>query len=187
MLSSQAGAAHILVVDDDGEISHMLEQMLSGDGYRVSVVNDGQEALDWLAGARPDEPRLREHAPARLPDHRIATGPVSATLTQTERVEARLWDALRKVEDPEIPVSVVGMGLIVSLAYSDLLAMAPKQWTEFAPTANALATIPVREILPAPPNHGTEGLFTRPGSNPKMLQQRCVPARRRARTSGPAR
>ncbi|HWE12550.1 MAG TPA: metal-sulfur cluster assembly factor [Solirubrobacteraceae bacterium] len=33
------------------------------------------------------------------------------------QVEARLWDALRKVEDPEIPVSVVGMGLIVSLDY----------------------------------------------------------------------
>jgi metal-sulfur cluster biosynthetic enzyme len=33
------------------------------------------------------------------------------------RVEGRLWEALRHVEDPEIPVSVVGMGLIVSLAY----------------------------------------------------------------------
>ncbi len=32
-------------------------------------------------------------------------------------VEARLWRALQAVEDPEIPVSVVGMGLIVSLAY----------------------------------------------------------------------
>jgi metal-sulfur cluster biosynthetic enzyme len=32
-------------------------------------------------------------------------------------VEARLWDRLRRVEDPEIPVSVVGMGLIVSLVY----------------------------------------------------------------------
>jgi metal-sulfur cluster biosynthetic enzyme len=32
-------------------------------------------------------------------------------------VEARLWERLRAVEDPEIPVSVVGMGLIVSLAY----------------------------------------------------------------------
>ena len=32
-------------------------------------------------------------------------------------VEARLWERLRGVEDPEIPVSVVGMGLIVSLAY----------------------------------------------------------------------
>jgi metal-sulfur cluster biosynthetic enzyme len=32
-------------------------------------------------------------------------------------VEARIWDALRYVEDPEIPVSVLGMGLIVSVAY----------------------------------------------------------------------
>jgi len=41
----------------------------------------------------------------------------AALLTAAERVEARLWDALRKVEDPEIPVSIVGMGLIISLAY----------------------------------------------------------------------
>jgi len=34
-------------------------------------------------------------------------------------VEARLWQALREVEDPEIPISVVGMGLIVGLAYDD--------------------------------------------------------------------
>ena len=32
-------------------------------------------------------------------------------------VERRIWDALRHVEDPEIPVSVLGMGLIVSVAY----------------------------------------------------------------------
>jgi metal-sulfur cluster biosynthetic enzyme len=30
---------------------------------------------------------------------------------------ARLWSALREVEDPEIPVSLVDMGLIVSLDY----------------------------------------------------------------------
>jgi metal-sulfur cluster biosynthetic enzyme len=36
-----------------------------------------------------------------------------------EAVEARLWSALRDVEDPEIPISVVGMGLIVSLTYVD--------------------------------------------------------------------
>jgi metal-sulfur cluster biosynthetic enzyme len=41
----------------------------------------------------------------------------AAALTGVEQVEARLWDALRRVEDPEIPVSVVGMGLIVSLAF----------------------------------------------------------------------
>ena len=34
-------------------------------------------------------------------------------------VEARLWMALRDVEDPEIPISVVGMGLIVGLEFDD--------------------------------------------------------------------
>jgi metal-sulfur cluster biosynthetic enzyme len=38
-------------------------------------------------------------------------------LSPVEQVEARLWSALREVEDPEIPISVVGMGLIVSLAW----------------------------------------------------------------------
>lgn len=38
-------------------------------------------------------------------------------LSQAQRVEARIWEALRHVEDPEIPVSVVGMGLIVSVGY----------------------------------------------------------------------
>jgi metal-sulfur cluster biosynthetic enzyme len=37
----------------------------------------------------------------------------------TDSAEARLWRALQEVEDPEIPISVVGMGLIVSLAYRE--------------------------------------------------------------------
>ena len=40
-------------------------------------------------------------------------------MTPAQQVEARLWGALQDVEDPEIPISVVGMGLIVSLAYSE--------------------------------------------------------------------
>jgi metal-sulfur cluster biosynthetic enzyme len=38
-------------------------------------------------------------------------------LTAVQQVEARLWAALQEVEDPEIPISVVAMGLIVSIAY----------------------------------------------------------------------
>jgi metal-sulfur cluster biosynthetic enzyme len=40
-----------------------------------------------------------------------------AVASGRDLVEARLWEALRQVEDPEIPVSVVGMGLIVSVVY----------------------------------------------------------------------
>jgi len=43
---------------------------------------------------------------------------MSATaLSSVDRVEARIWEALRHVEDPEIPVSVLSLGLIVSVAY----------------------------------------------------------------------
>jgi metal-sulfur cluster biosynthetic enzyme len=35
----------------------------------------------------------------------------------TDEVVARLYAALRDVEDPEIPISVVDMGLIVSVDY----------------------------------------------------------------------
>jgi metal-sulfur cluster biosynthetic enzyme len=51
----------------------------------------------------------REEAAAEA----AAAGP----LTADQEVEARLWRALQDVEDPEIPISVVGMGLIVSLAH----------------------------------------------------------------------
>jgi metal-sulfur cluster biosynthetic enzyme len=43
---------------------------------------------------------------------------VSATApSSVEQIEARIWEALRNVEDPEIPVSVIGLGLVVSVAY----------------------------------------------------------------------
>ncbi len=36
---------------------------------------------------------------------------------QQDETLARLWSALREVEDPELPVSLVDMGLIISLDY----------------------------------------------------------------------
>lgn len=42
----------------------------------------------------------------------------ATNLSPVDSVEARLWQALQEVEDPEIPISVVGMGLIVSVAYA---------------------------------------------------------------------
>ncbi|HWK26442.1 MAG TPA: metal-sulfur cluster assembly factor [Solirubrobacter sp.] len=45
------------------------------------------------------------------------TAAAAGPLTPAQEVEARLWVALRDVEDPEIPISVVGMGLIVAIAW----------------------------------------------------------------------
>jgi metal-sulfur cluster biosynthetic enzyme len=42
---------------------------------------------------------------------------MSAASPSSERVLARLWAALGEIEDPEIPVSLVDMGLIVAVTY----------------------------------------------------------------------
>jgi metal-sulfur cluster biosynthetic enzyme len=41
----------------------------------------------------------------------------------------RLWQALAEIEDPEIPVSLVDMGLIVSVAYDEASHTAQLQIT----------------------------------------------------------
>jgi len=69
-------------------------------------------------------------------------------------VEARLWEALRGVEDPEIPVSVVGMGLIVSLAYraSDRAADLQITFTAMGCPAMDFIEEDIREALLADPD-----------------------------------
>jgi metal-sulfur cluster biosynthetic enzyme len=52
-------------------------------------------------------------------DRAAAEAATAGPLTATQEIEARLWLALNDVEDPEIPISVVGMGLIVSLTYRE--------------------------------------------------------------------
>ena len=70
-------------------------------------------------------------------------------LTGREQVEARLWDALRHVDDPEIPVSVVGLGLIVSIAYRPELRLAQLEITFTAMGCPAMEFIEddIREAL----------------------------------------
>ena len=45
--------------------------------------------------------------------------PSGETHAGTEATCPALWDALRDVTDPELPISVVDMGLIVALAEQD--------------------------------------------------------------------
>jgi metal-sulfur cluster biosynthetic enzyme len=69
-------------------------------------------------------------------------------------VEARLWEALRHVEDPEIPVSIVGMGLIVSLAYEPVAREANVELTFTAMGCPAMDFIQddIRHALAADPD-----------------------------------
>jgi metal-sulfur cluster biosynthetic enzyme len=81
----------------------------------------------------------------------------AVALTSAERIEARLWEALRHVEDPEIPVSVVGMGLIVSLAYRPERRLADLQITFTAMGCPAMEFIEedIREALLRDPDVDT--------------------------------
>jgi len=42
-----------------------------------------------------------------------------ATGEEAEGVEARVWDALYGVEDPEMPISIVDLGLVYGVAVHD--------------------------------------------------------------------
>ena len=44
-------------------------------------------------------------------------GEPEAAASEARSVVARIWQSLREIEDPEIPVSLVDMGLIVAVAF----------------------------------------------------------------------
>jgi metal-sulfur cluster biosynthetic enzyme len=78
-------------------------------------------------------------------------------LTSAEQVEARIWEALRHVEDPEIPVSVLGLGLIVSVSYAPAGRTAELQvtFTSMGCPATEFIEEDIREALSADPDIDT--------------------------------
>lgn len=48
-----SGPRSVLAVDDDPSILDLMSDILAGEGYRVLLAADGQEALRVLEGARP--------------------------------------------------------------------------------------------------------------------------------------
>jgi putative two-component system response regulator len=51
---SDEHTAHILVVDDLAANTRVLEALLERDGYRVTIAEDGEQALEAVAKERPD-------------------------------------------------------------------------------------------------------------------------------------
>jgi metal-sulfur cluster biosynthetic enzyme len=67
-------------------------------------------------------------------------------------VEARLWRALDEVQDPEIPVSVVSLGLIVGLAFADGVVDLQLTFTAMGCPAMEFIQDDIRERLEAEPD-----------------------------------
>jgi LysR family transcriptional regulator of abg operon len=86
-----------------------------------------------------------------LKDLRDAEWIWTSVTTQAERELGPLF-AHHHLPPPKIVMRThSSMTLMVSLVYSDLLAMVPIQWTQFELTRDLLQTIDVSEHLPAPP------------------------------------
>ena len=77
---------------------------------------------------------------------------ISTSITSSAEHELGPLFQQHRLPPPKIILqSHAALTLIVSLINSDLLAMLPVQWTEFALTRDALQSINVAEQLPAPP------------------------------------
>ncbi len=66
-------------------------------------------------------------------------------------VERRLWEALTEVEDPEIPISVVHMGLIVAIEFVDGVVDLKLTFTAMGCPAMDFIQDDIRERLLAEP------------------------------------
>ena len=75
----------------------------------------------------------------------------AAPLSPAQEVEARLWRALQDVEDPEIPISVVGMGLIVAIEFTHGVVDLKLTYTAMGCPAMDFIQDDIRERLLAEP------------------------------------
>ncbi len=76
-----------------------------------------------------------------------ATYPSLQTHAQEDSACPALWDALRDVMDPELPISVVDMGLIVALAQRDGVVHLKLTFTAMGCPAMEFITDDIRDRL----------------------------------------
>ncbi len=75
------------------------------------------------------------------------TYPSLQTHTQEDAACPALWDALRDVMDPELPISVVDMGLIVALTQRDGIVYLKLTFTAMGCPATEFIMDDIRERL----------------------------------------
>ncbi len=94
---------------------------LEADSPTESVDETNDDSLEPGAQFDPDLDPESEATPCSYTDYRSgeAVEDLPATGEGATGVEAAVWDALYGVEDPEMPVSIVDLGLIYGLVVED--------------------------------------------------------------------
>jgi len=98
--------------------------------------------------ARHDHPLANARALADL------AGALWVSTAITERADAEFGDLFRqhRLPAPRMGARAQGgtLSLITLLAHSDMLAIVPRQWTEFSPTRGTLRMLALKETIAAP-------------------------------------
>jgi DNA-binding transcriptional LysR family regulator len=99
--------------------------------------------------ARHGHPLARAKSLAELRDAQWVT----TSITEDAAAEIADLFTLHRLPPPQIGARLTGGGLslVTILAHSDLLAIVPRQWTEFAPTRGVLRKLELKEEIAAPP------------------------------------
>ena len=119
------------------------------EGLLVEKLFDNTRLIICRSG-HPLARRATPGAPASLAD---LTGAEWVTTSITHLADDELGAFFKKHRLPPpklVAQTQSALSLIMLLLYSDMLAMLPIQFTQFALVKNAMSSIPVRESLPAP-------------------------------------
>ena len=119
------------------------------EGLLVEKLFDNTRLIICRSG-HPLARRATPGAPASLAD---LTGAEWVTTSITHLADDELGAFFKKHRLPPpklVAQTQSALSLIMLLLYSDMLAMLPIQFTQFALVKNAMTSIPVRESLPAP-------------------------------------
>lgn len=119
------------------------------EGLLVEKLFDNTRLIICRSG-HPLARRATPGAPASLED---LTGAEWVTTSITHLADDELGAFFKKHRLPPprlVAQTQSALSLIMLLLYSDMLAMLPIQFTQFALAKNAMTSIPVRESLPAP-------------------------------------
>jgi len=91
----------------------------------------------------------------------------------TEHLEARIWEALSRIHDPEMPVSLVDMGMVYRVAVTDGTAEIDLTFTSIGCPAMDMILDDVRAAVAAIP--GVERVELEVVWSPPWTKERLTP------------